>query len=205
MSDIIKAIEFCGVPGSIAIALVIGFLILQLIGEISESMGKVVPEFVKIRKYFKRKKDEKNQHKNLLLDVKRSLDEINAHYSADNITQRNDWMSWVNNRAVVYDAALNDLIEMKNSIQSNHDLVLDLYININRNRIIDFAREIANKDSIVSREEFNRIFKIYEEYEDVLRRHGKTNGEVDVAYRIISESYEEHMRNHSFIEDIREY
>lgn len=205
MSDIIKAIEFCGVPGSIAIALVIGFLILQLIGEISESMGKVVPEFVKIRKYFKRKKDEKNQHKNLLLDVKRSLDEMNAHYSSDNITQRNDWMSWVNNRAIVYDAALNDLIEMKNSIQSNHDLVLDLYININRNRIIDFAREIANKDSIVSREEFNRIFKIYEEYEDVLRRHGKTNGEVDVAYRIISESYEEHMRNHSFIEDIREY
>lgn len=205
MSDIIKAIEFCGIPVSIAIALVIGFLILQLIGEISESMGKVVPEFVKIRKYFKRKKDEKNQHKNLLLDVKRSLDEMNAHYSSDNITQRNDWMSWVNNRAVVYDAALKDLIEMKNSIQSNHDLVLDLYININRNRIIDFAREIANKDSIVSREEFNRIFKIYEEYEDVLRRHGKTNGEVDVAYRIISESYEEHMRNHSFIEDIREY
>ena len=205
MSDIIKAIEFCGIPVSIAIALVIGFLILQLIGEISESMGKVVPEFVKIRKYFKRKKDEKNQHKNLLLDVKRSLDEMNAHYSSDNIAQRNDWMSWVNNRAVVYDAALKDLIEMKNSIQSNHDLVLDLYININRNRIIDFAREIANKDSIVSREEFNRIFKIYEEYEDVLRRHGKTNGEVDVAYRIISESYEEHMRNHSFIEDIREY
>ena len=205
MSDIIKAIEFCGIPVSIAIALVIGFLILQLIGEISESMGKVVPEFVKIRKYFKRKKDEKNQHKNLLLDVKRSLDEMNAHYSSDNITQRNEWMSWVNDRAVVYDAALKDLIEMKNSIQSNHDLVLDLYININRNRIIDFAREIANKDSIVSREEFNRIFKIYQEYEDVLRRHGKTNGEVDVAYRIISESYEEHMRNHSFIEDIREY
>ena len=32
-----------------------------------------------------------------------------------------------------------------------------------------------------------------------------TNGEVDIAYRIISESYETHMRNHTFIEDIRGY
>lgn len=32
-----------------------------------------------------------------------------------------------------------------------------------------------------------------------------TNGEVDIAIRIIKESYEKHMRHHSFVEDIRGY
>ncbi len=32
-----------------------------------------------------------------------------------------------------------------------------------------------------------------------------TNGEIDIAYRIIKESYGQHMRNRSFIEDIRGY
>jgi hypothetical protein len=57
----------------------------------------------------------------------------------------------------------------------------------------------------VTREQFNRIFKQHEEYEDIIKANGIKNGEVDIAYRIISESYETHMRNHSFIEDIRGY
>lgn len=32
-----------------------------------------------------------------------------------------------------------------------------------------------------------------------------TNGEVDIAIRIIKEAYENHMRNHTFIENIRGY
>ena len=30
-----------------------------------------------------------------------------------------------------------------------------------------------------------------------------TNGEIDINYQIIKESYEEHLRNHTFIEDVR--
>lgn len=125
--------------------------------------------------------------------------------NGDKRTSRDEWMQWVNSRAEVYDEALNDLRELKDSLKSNNELTLDLYINVNRNRIIDFASKVANEDSMVSREEFNRIFKIYNEYEEILEKHDKTNGKVDVAYRIISESYKEHMQNHSFIEDIRDY
>ena len=32
-----------------------------------------------------------------------------------------------------------------------------------------------------------------------------TNGEVDIAHRIIQESYEQRIRTHSFIEDARGY
>ena len=56
MGDIIKGIEFLGIPATVAIVLVGTFLVLQIIGELCELKGKVVPEFLKIRKYFKRKK-----------------------------------------------------------------------------------------------------------------------------------------------------
>lgn len=205
MGDLIKGIEFLGIPMTIAIIIVGLFLILQIIGEILEFKGKAVPEFVKIRKYFQRKKQEKIQQKELLEKVQKSLDEINAHYSADNITQRNEWMAFVNDRLETYNEALNDLKSLKDALNSNNELTLDLYINVNRNRIIDFASKVINEDVAVSREEFNRIYKVYTEYEDIIKQHGKTNGEVDIAYRIITEAYEKHMKNHTFIEDLRGY
>jgi len=56
-----------------------------------------------------------------------------------------------------------------------------------------------------SREEYNRIFKVHDKYEKFLENRNMTNGEIDVAHRIIMESYENHMKNHSFIEDKRGY
>ena len=192
-------------PTKIGGAIVLLFVITQVIGEFLELMGYVVPEFIKIRKYFSRKKTEKKEYCETLRKVQALLNDVNEHYSADNITKRDEWMAWVNGRAIVYDAAVAELTSMKDTLTMNNELTLDLYINANRNRIIDFASKIANEDSVVSREEFNRIFKIYHEYEETLRKYNKTNGEVDIAIRIIKESYGNHMRNHSFIEDIRGY
>ena len=205
MGDLIKAIEYLGIPATVGVAAITGYLILNFIGEILELMGKVVPEFMKVRKFFKRKHDEKAQQQKLMKDMQDALNKFNKHYDSDNIALRNNWMNWVNSRAEVYDEALDDLRAMKESLVSNNELTLDLYININRNRIIDFASKVANENSMVSREEYQRIFRIHDEYEDTLKRHNKTNGEVDVAYRIIIESYEDHMKNHTFIEDIRGY
>lgn len=205
MGGLMDAIEFLGIPGSISIVLVALFLIMQIVGELVELSGKVVPEFLKVRKYFKRIKQERQEDKETLREVKKLLNDVNNHYNEDNITKRNDWMNWVNDRAIVYDRALNELTAMKDTLISNNELTLDLYINVNRHRILDFASKVVNEDVVVSREEFNRIFKVYNEYEEILEQHNKTNGEVDVAIRIIREAYETRMRNHTFIEDLRGY
>ena len=197
--------EYLNMPTKVGIVIIALFVFMQVIGEILEFEGKVVPEFVKVRKYFKRKKSEQEEIKETLKQVQTLLDDVNQHYSVDNITKRNAWMDWVNSRAKVYDASVEELTSLKEALAANNELTLDLYININRNRIIDFASKIVNEKVAVSREEFNRIFKVYDEYEEILEKHGKTNGEVDVAYRIITESYEKHMMNHSFIENIRGY
>lgn len=201
----IAYLEYLNMPTKIGIVIIFAFLVMQIIGELLELTGKVVPEFVKIRKYFTRKKKEKEEMNITLQQVQSLLSDVNNHYSADNITKRDAWMQWVNDRAIIYDASVAELTALKDALASTNELVLDLYINSNRNRIIDFASKIVNEDIPVSREEFNRIFKTHREYEDVLEKHNKTNGEVDIAIRIIEESYENHMKNHTFIEDVRGY
>lgn len=200
-----QLLEFFKITGPWAAVLLGVWLVLNIIGEICEKKNKIVPEFMKIRKYFQRKRKEKKEKEQLLKDVKLLLDDVNAHYNADNIEKRNEWMTWVNDRAKVYDASIEELKELKQSISDGNALTLDLYINVNRNRIIDFASKVTNENIIMSREEFNRIFKIYREYEEVLEKHHMTNGEVDIAYRVIVEAYEERLHDHTFLEDVRGY
>lgn len=201
----IAYIEYLGMPATVALALVGMFLIMQIVGELLELTGKVVPECVKIRKFFSRRRKEKQQQIDTLQQVQVLLNEVHQHYSQDNITKRNAWMDWVNSRAIVYDASVAELTELKDALAANNALTLDLYINVNRNRIIDFARLVADDSVLTSREEFNRIYKIIQEYHDTLDKYGRENGEVDIAIKIIDEAYDYRLKHHMFIEDVRGY
>lgn len=205
----INYIEYLGIPLKIAIVLVAIFFAMQAIGEFLEFKGKVVPEFFKIRKWFTRRKREKAEAAQTLKDVQVLLNDVNSHYSADNIAKRDGWMQWVNNRAEVYDESIKQLrealIEVMQALKDNTKLTEEMFIQSSRDRIIDFATKTSNENVMVSREEFNRIFKVYAKYEKYLEEHKMTNGEVDINYQIIKESYEQRLRDHAFTEDIRGY
>lgn len=195
--------EYLGIPVAITAGFVAIFLVIQIIGELLEFKGKIVPEFFKIRKYFARKKEEHEIIKKLpetMDEIKTMFNDFNAHYSEDNIAKRNQWIESVDKRLDRNDEVIQNLSE---KLDRNNEDTLDILIDNKRNAIIDFASKITRKDEPVTRERFNRIFKIYQEYENLIKENGRTNGEVTIAYRIINESYEEHMRNHTFIEDIR--
>lgn len=205
----INYIEYLGFPLKIAIVLVAIFFAMQAIGEFLEFKGKVVPEFFKIRKWLTRRKREKAEAAQTLKDVQVLLNDVNGHYSADNIAKRDGWMQWVNNRAEVYDESIKQLrealIEVMQALKDNTKLTEEMFIQSSRDRIIDFATKTSNENVMVSREEFNRIFKVYAKYEKYLEEHKMTNGEVDINYQIIKESYEQRLRDHAFTEDIRGY
>lgn len=205
----INYIEYLGIPLKIAIVLVAIFFAMQAIGEFLEFKGKVVPEFFKIRKWFTRRKREKAEATQTLKDVQVLLNDVNGHYSADNIAKRDGWMQWVNNRAEVYDESIKQLrealTEVMQALKDNTKLTEEMFIQSSRDRIIDFATKTSNENVMVSREEFNRIFKVYAKYEKYLEEHKMTNGEVDINYQIIKESYEQRLRDHAFTEDIRGY
>ena len=202
-------LEYLNVPTKIGISIVLLFLVTQVIGELIEFKGKFVPEVFKVRKYFSRKKREREETAQTLREVKQLLEDVNAHYSADNIAKRDDWMNWVNSRAVAYDNFIVEISDkfsnVTEALNNNTRMTEEMFIQSSRDRIIDFATKVGNEDSVVSREEFCRIFKVYDSYENFLEERDMTNGEIDIAYRIIRESYEKHMKNHSFIENKRGY
>lgn len=196
-------IEYLNVPSQIAIALIAVLFVLQLIGEFLNFKGKAVPEIMSIRKYFARKKSERKvirELPNTIQDLKNIVNNIDKHYNADNISMRDKWIDSVNNKLMMEDKLVRDLD--KKLDEANKDIV-SILVDNKRDTIIDFASRVSNSSVLVTKEQFNRVFKLYKEYEDLISKNGMTNGEVDIAYRIIVESYEEHLSNHTFIEDTR--
>ena len=205
-------IDYLNLPSKVVLILVGIFFVLQVIGELLEFKGKIVPEFLKVRKFFVRRKKEKNETAQTLKEVKALLNDVNMHYSADNIAKRDSWMEWVNSRAIVYDDSIGkigtiteNLTDVTQALKDCTKMTEEMFVQSSRDRIIDFAAKAGNENSMVSREEFNRIFKVYDKYEKFLEEHELTNGEIDIAYRIIKDSYGQHMKNHTFIEDVRGY
>lgn len=205
----INYLEYLNMPERVGVIIIGGFLLAQIIGELLELKGKVVPEFFKIRKFFNRRKSEKEEVAKTLKEVRTLLADVNAHYSEDNISKRDNWMSWVNSRATLYDDSIveisKNLENVTVALQDNTKLTEEMFIQTSRDRIIDFANRVGDEDTLVSREEFHRIFKVYDRYEAFLEERKLTNGEIDIVYRIIKEAYEIRVKHHSFIEDARGY
>ena len=205
----VSMVEFLGIPGIVAACIIGLILAIQVIGEIVEFFGKSVPELMKVRKYFKRKKQEKIEQKETLIKVQQLLSDVNGHYSEDNIEKRDKWMKWVNDRADVYDKSI-DALETKydnlfDLMDKNNFITLNLFLDFKRSTILDFAAHVCEPDYQVSQEYFNKIFKIYNEYEALIEENNMQNGEVDIAYKIISDAYMERLKTNSFIENKRGY
>lgn len=218
----VNYVEYLGLPASVAIGIIFAFFVLQAIGEILEFKGKIVPEVLKVRKYFARKRQERESMKKVfdllpsLQNIQPTLDgvqnllaSVNAHYSEDNIATRNAWISYVNRKLEEAETAREEnRISIKNlesKLDKNNEDTLSLLIDNKRSAIINFADLVIDENKPVTREQFNRIFKLYEEYENIIYENDRTNGEVDIAIRIIRESYEKRVRTHSFVEDVRGY
>lgn len=196
-------IEYLNLPSTAVFIIAAAFLVLNLIGEILEVKGKIVPEFMKIRKWFSRRKKEREaiaEMMRTLPEIKKSLDEFNAHYSKDNITMRDKWMNGVDDHVFESEKWKREFCD---KLDRNTAITIEISIENMRSEIISFAQYCIDESKMVTHEQFNRIFRLYDKYENILKENRMTNGEADTAMRIIRESYEQHMRNHSFVEDVR--
>jgi hypothetical protein len=205
MGEQVDALTYLGVPMIIIACALALLFVLNIIGSIFDFYGKVWPKIINFRRRRREQQEEKEKQKKLLEDVQKSLNEMKIHYSPEKLAERDTWMKWVNDRAKVYDDAIDKLLLLQGKLEENNEITLDLYINTNRNRILDFARMVADDNALVSQEEFNRIYKINTEYHAVLKKYNKENGEVDTAMRIINEAFDHRLKYQLFIEDIRGY
>lgn len=202
----ISYIEYLGIPGAIATVIIAVFFLMQIVGLILDIKGKAVPVIMNVYGHFKKKRDREKDLEDTLKDVQAVLKEFDAHYNADNIQKRDDWMQWVNGQATVYTAEIDnvkkEIFGITTALQENTQITEEMFIQTSRDRIIDFATKAIQPDACVSREEYQRIFKVYQKYEDFLKERNLPNGEVDINYRMIEKSYKERMANQTFAEDV---
>ena len=206
-------IEFFGITGKIVGVIVLLFFLMQLIVELLKAKGVVAAEIVSIRSRMEQKRKEKEtirQMAELLPTLKdvpamlkstgEFLGNVEKHYSDDNIRMRDDWIKNVNQKLEGHDELMQFLVD---TAHENSENIRAILIESKRSAIIDFASKTIDPSVPVTRAEFNRIFRIHNEYEEIITKHNIKNGEVDMAIGLIRESYEEHMRNHTFLEDVR--
>lgn len=209
MGEQVDAMTYLGIPMIVIAGALTLLFILNIIGSILDVKGKVWPEIVNFRGWRRRKKEEKEEVTKTLKEVKALLSEVNAHYSEDNITMRNDWMSNVDNRAITCGSQMSEmketLLQVTQALNTNTKMTEDMFVESSRDRIIDFAEKAADYDILLSREQFRRIDRVYQEYESFLLERGRQNGEVDTAYEAIQDGYKHRLQQHSFLEDIKGY
>lgn len=182
-----KAIEFLGIPATVAIILVGLFLVMQIIGEILEFFGKVSPEFLKIRKYFARKKREKEDTAKTLAEVKQLLGDVNSHYSKDNITKRNDWMNEVdksvrdNDKLIqALDGKIDKLLETNKNLTEE---MIQVKSNVLENEADRLRSELFDCGNRCRRnirlhpEEMEHIRVVFNKYSKVLHQNGPGEAE----------------------------
>ena len=209
MSDLINSLGAWGVP-TIIISVLIGvFIIMQVTGEIVEWCGKTAPVWLKVRKIFTARRERTRKLEEALVKSNQVLEEINRHYNPESINQRNQWMNtvnqdlaWMHQRAQVYDDSIQKLT---NSLDSNTKITEGMFVEDSRDRIINFANMVANTKNVVSREQFRRIYRVYDEYEAFLIEHHRTNGEVDRSKQTIDKAYEYRQQHHCFAEDLNHF
>lgn len=214
--EVVNVLEHLKIPGVI-VGIIFGlFFAFEAILWILEVKGKIVLEGANIKRQIQKKKLKKQEQEKLLQDVKNLLNDVNLHYSDDNIAKRNIWIGdvdtdrdWMHERAKIYDQSIieikNSLLEAANQLQANTLMTEDMFVENCRDRIMDFAEKAADDKAILSHEQFSRIFKVYELYENFLKEHNRTNGEIDTSYEMVQDGFKYRMKNHCFAEDIKGY
>ena len=64
--------------------------------------------------------------------------------------------------------------------------------------ILDFSNSCMRGENH-TKEEFDHVINDHQKYEEILKREGRVNGQVDMAYSVIIELYTKHIKDNSFL------
>lgn len=195
--------QIFNIPIGLIVAIVVFFAVSNLIGEILEFKGKVVPEIFKIRKYFARKKQERETLAKLpetFDKVEVLLDDVNQHYSEDNILKRNQWIDGVNQELKRDDEKIS---RIQNKVDNIETVLYNMDVQNKRKEILTFAEKVVDETYPVTYESFDYISNIWAEYKKIIEERGISNGVVEKSIEIIEEEFEKRLRDGNLIESMR--
>lgn len=187
----VELFERLGVPGTIISAIAFVLLVAGAIKEFTNSFSTFKKAFnwIKgIKKRIKKKKETREKLQQSLLEAQKIIKDFSIHYSEDNISQRNNWINWVNQKAEEYNSTLDNI----NKRLEKLDIITEeTRLDQQRNAILDFAARVNNPQYDYSREHYRKIFKTIDTYEKYIEENFLTNGEVDAAVEKIQKAFDE--------------
>ena len=187
----VELFERLGVPGTIISAIAFVLLVAGAIKEFTSSFStfKKVFNWIKgIKKRIKEKKEAQEKMQQSLLEAQQIIKDFSIHYSKDNISQRDNWINWVNQKAEEYNSTLDNI----NKRLEKLDMITEeTRLDQQRNAILDFAARVNNPQYDYSREHYRKIFKTIDTYEKYIEENFLTNGEVDAAIEKIQKAFDE--------------
>ena len=187
----VELFERLGVPGAVISVIAFVLLVAGAIKEFTNSFStfKKVFNWIKgIGERAKAKKEAREKMQQSLLEAQKIITDFSVHYSEDNISQRDQWMNWVNQKAEEYNSTLDNI----NKRLEKLDMITEeTRLDQQRNAILDFAARVNSPQYDYSREHYRKIFKTIETYEKYIEDNNLTKGEVDAAVEKIEKAYDE--------------
>lgn len=112
-------------------------------------------------------------------DIETKLDDLKT-FSEDNKKQ-----------SIAHDEELRQQMnKIDMTVSDVSDLIVDMKIDLIRSQILDFETRLLNGQS-ASKEKFDNMFDMYEQYEKILERYKRENGQVELAMELIRSKYKE--------------
>lgn len=132
----------------------------------------------------------------------KSVDEINDEKTEDTISHlEHEVEQYKENRIHDREQSFkiqHELIDAIDKIRETLDEIkadaLEEKIERMRWKILDFASALRN-NQITCVEQFDYVLKTYDDYEKLLEKHGRTNGQVEESIKYIREKYHEMLAN----------
>lgn len=185
----ISELSYLGVPVWIGIIVVTVFLVAEILKALQNILGFFIQKFFGIKTMAMKHREIgeitiKNQEE--IKELIRTQDKIKEKSMEED--ER-------------IESKVNDL---GNKLDEVADLVFRMQINNMRAEILDFASGAGSNKRVYSREHYSQIFKLYSEYENLLKKHNLTNGLVNESMEIIHKSYRKNVEKGNFLEDIYE-
>ena len=194
----VELFEKMGVPGTVISVIAFVLLVAGAIKEFTNSFStfKKVFNWIKgIKKRIKEKKEAREKMQQSLLEAQKIIKDFSVHYSEDNISQRDNWINWVNSQAENYNKTLesidNTLSSFKEKLDKTTILAEETSLNQKRLSVLEFAARVNNPRYDYSKEYFLKMKKIIEEYETYIEENNISKGEIDQAIKVIEKAYKE--------------
>lgn len=90
------------------------------------------------------------------------------------------------------------ITKMMETLEDMRSDILDDKIDGMRWKILDFANQLRRNGRVSYLEEqFSNVLKTYDDYEEILRKHKKKNGQVEESIKFIREMYHEMLMEHA--------